>query len=152
MKRMLAVLLFGFLVGASFAVSCAVDAYRKTCASCPFDANGKVDRSCSDGYKQSGIACTSAAYPIMSTKYAAGKCPQVDACAEQLQSCVAQVSTGDDRADCQEGSVMACYSAADSCTKRAALACGEIEKECGPPTGMLLAVLALAGFAYFRKN
>jgi len=152
MRKMLVFALFGLLIGASFAASCAADAYRKTCASCSFDANGRVDQSCSSGFKNSGISCTSTSYPIMSGKYAAGQCAQVDACASELSSCVAQYSSGDDRADCQEGSVAVCYSAADSCTKRAAIACGEVEQQCGPPTFILMGVLALAGFAYYRKN
>ena len=152
MKKMLVLALFGLLIGASFAVSCAADAYRKTCASCSFDANGRVDQSCSSGYKNSGISCTSTSYPIMSGKYAAGECPQVDACASELQSCVAQYSSGDDRADCNEGSLAVCYSAADSCTKSAAVACGEVEQQCGAPSFILMGMLALAGFAYYRKN
>ena len=152
MKKMLMFALLGLLVGASFAASCAADAYRRSCASCSFDASGKIDRSCSDGYKNSGITCTSTSYPIMSGKYAAGQCPQVDACAEQLSSCVAQYSTGDDRADCQEGSVGVCYSAADACTRSAAIACGEVQQQCGAPTFILMGMLALAGFAYYRKN
>jgi len=151
MRKMLVLALFGLLVGASFA-GCASEAYSKSCASCSFDANGRMDQSCSSGYKNSGITCTSTSYPIMSTKYAAGQCPQVDSCASELSSCVAQYSSGDDRADCQEGSVSVCYSAADSCTKRAAIACGEVEQQCGPPTFILMGMLALAGFAYYRKN
>ncbi len=152
MKKIFVLMLFGLLAGAAFAASCAADAYRKTCASCTFDSNGKVDQSCSGGYKQSGIACTSAAYPIMSTKYAAGQCPQVDACAAELSSCVSQYSSGDDRDDCREGSVSTCYHAADRCTQRAAIACGEIEDPCNAPAFILMAALALAGFAYYRKN
>lgn len=152
MKRILVLMLFGLMVAPSFAASCAADAYRKACASCPFDESGKMDRSCWEGYKQSGIACTSASYPIMSTKYAAGQCPQVDACASELQSCIAAASSGNDRGDCLEGSVSVCYSAADKCTEKAAIACGEVEKECGPPSFILMGVLVLAGFAYYRKN
>jgi hypothetical protein len=111
-----------------------------------------MDRSCSDGYRSSGITCTSTSYPIMSGKYAAGQCPQVDACASELQSCVAQYSSGDERADCQEGSVGVCYSAADQCTRSAARACGEVESPCSAPAFVLMGALALAGFAYYRKN
>jgi len=152
MKKMLVLMLFGLLIGASFAVSCAADAYRKSCSQCSFDANGKMERSCSDGFKQSGIACTSTAYPIMSAKYAAGQCAQVDDCASELQSCVAQYATGDERADCAEGSVAICYAAADECTRSAARACGEVEQQCGAPSFILMGMLALAGFAYYRKN
>ena len=152
MKKMLVLALFGLLIGASFAATCAADAYRRSCSSCSFDANGKMDRSCSDGFRSSGITCTSTAYPIMSTKYAAGQCPQVDACAQELSSCTAQYASGDERADCQEGSVAVCYAAADECTKKAAIACGEVEQQCGAPSFILMGMLALAGFAYYRKN
>ena len=149
---MLVFALFGLLVGSSFAATCAAEAYAKSCAQCSFDANGKMDRSCSDGFKQSGISCTSTSYPIMSGKYAAGQCPQVDACASELSSCVAQYSSGDDRADCQEGSLAVCYAAADECTKKAAIACGEVQSPCSAPSFILMGMLALAGFAYYRKN
>ncbi|NYZ60336.1 hypothetical protein H0O01_01410 [Candidatus Micrarchaeota archaeon] len=152
MKKMLVLALFGLLIGASFAANCAADAYRKSCASCSFDANGKMDRSCSDGFRSSGISCTSTSYPIMSGKYAAGQCTQVDECASELSSCVAQYATGDERADCQEGSVAVCYSAADECTKKAAITCGEVQSPCGAPSFILIGMLALAGFAYYRKN
>lgn len=151
MKTIFVVMLFGLLVGSSFAASCAADAYRKSCAQCSFDASGKMDRSCSDGFRGSGITCTSTTYPIMSGKYAAGQCPQVDACAEELRSCTAQYASGDERADCQEGSVAVCYAAADQCTSSAARACGEVE-QCGAPAFVLMGMLALAGFAYYRKN
>ncbi|NYZ60887.1 hypothetical protein H0O01_04295, partial [Candidatus Micrarchaeota archaeon] len=53
MFGMFAVLL---LVGLSFA-GCAAAAYAKTCNSCTFDQYGKVDQSCSSGYKSSGTTC-----------------------------------------------------------------------------------------------
>lgn len=151
MKKMLVLMLFGLLMGASFA-GCAANAYSQSCSSCSFDAGGRMDRSCSDGFRSSGITCTSTSYPIMSGKYAAGQCAQVDACASELQSCVAQYSTGDERADCQEGSVGVCYAAADECTRSAAAACGEVQSPCGAPSFVLMGVLALAGFAYYGKN
>jgi hypothetical protein len=152
MKKMLVLMLFGLLIGASFAAACAANAYSQSCSSCSFDASGRMDRSCSDGYKQSGITCTSTSYPIMSGKYAAGQCAQVDECASELQSCVAQYSSGDERADCQEGSLAVCHAAADECTRSAAAACGEVQSPCSAPSFVLMGVLALAGFAYYRKN
>jgi hypothetical protein len=80
----------------------------------------------------------------MSAQYAAGKCPQVDACAAELNSCAAQYSSGNDRADCQEGSVAVCYAAADSCVSSAARACGEIEQQCpGSSAAFLLLFLGI---------
>lgn len=154
MKKMLVLALFALLVGSSFA-GCASDAYRNTCVRCHFDDHGKVNRTCSSNYKNSGIACTSATYPIMSAKYAAGQCPQVDACAAQLQACVAQKATGDDLEDCATGDVSSCYFAADTCSENAARACGEFVPQgtgsCQKTAFILVAVLAIAGFAYYRR-
>jgi hypothetical protein len=129
---------------------CASEAYQKACSSCPFDENGKTDQSCSDGYKASGTACVSTTYPLMAAKYAKGECPDVDSCASELSSCVAQYSSGNDRADCQEGSVGVCYAAADECTRQAAAKCGEIKNPCGAPSLMIL--LVLAGTAFFSRK
>lgn len=134
------------------ATSCSADAYRRACATCPFDKSGKIDRSCMDGFRASGIACVSSSYPIMSAKYSAGECPAVDACASELQSCVAHYSTGNDKADCQEGSVSVCYTASDHCVAKAAINCGEIEKDCpGSSLGLIIMVLAILGMAAARR-
>jgi len=133
------------LSGASFA-GCAYDAYVKACSACTFDEKGRIDKSCQGGYQSSGTACVSTSFPIMSAAYTAGKCPQVDECAAELRSCTAQYVSGNDKADCQEGSVGVCYSAADACTSAAARSCGEIEKQCpGSGTGFVLLLLG-AGF------
>jgi hypothetical protein len=137
------------LASGAFA-GCAADAYAKACASCSFDKDGKIDQSCSGGYQSSGTACVSASYPIMATQYAQGKCPQVDACADELRSCTAQYNSGNDKADCQEGSVGVCYAATDECVKQAAIKCGEIQKQC--PGSSAAFVLLLAGFAYVRMR
>ncbi|NYZ73611.1 hypothetical protein H0O00_00550 [Candidatus Micrarchaeota archaeon] len=89
----------------------------------------------------------STSYPIMAGKYAEGKCSAVDECASELQSCMAQYSTGDDKADCQEGSVGVCYAAADECTKQAAVKCGEIENPCAAPAAF---ILLFAGLFFVR--
>jgi hypothetical protein len=146
MFGMFVVLLFA---GVSFA-GCASDAYKKTCSSCTFDQYGKVDSSCSSGYKSSGTACVSTSYPIMAGKYAAGQCPEVDACASELSSCTSQYGTGNDSEDCREGSMAVCYSAADQCVKSAAVKCGEIEGQQCAPSFALLAVLA--GALFFSRK
>lgn len=137
MNKFRFVLLAIVLAGSAFA-GCAAEAYSKSCASCAFD-NGKMDPACAGGYKASGITCTSASYPIMSAKYAKGECAAVDSCASELSSCIAQYSSGNDQADCSEGSLAICYSAADQCTKSAAVKCGEIETQCpGTSAGLIL--------------
>lgn len=147
MSKLVAFLGLMFALPALFA-GCASDAYGKACASCTFDAGGKIDQSCMGGYKASGTTCVSVSYPIMAAKYAKGECPAVDACAEELSSCVAQYSSGNDKADCEEGSVGVCYAAADSCTSSAARQCGEIEKQC-PGSGATF-ILLFAGLAFVK--
>lgn len=139
------------LLSVSFA-GCALDAYSKACNSCSFDADGKIDQSCSGGYKAGGTACVSTSYPIMSGKYAQGQCPEVDACAAELSSCSAQYSSGNDKEDCQEGSVSVCYSAADQCVKQAAIKCGEVEKQCPGANAGFVVLFALLGFAKMKKS
>jgi hypothetical protein len=132
------------LASGSFA-GCASEAYSKTCGSCTFDSNGKVDQSCKSGFTSSGTTCVSVSYPIMAAKYAEGKCPQVDSCADELRSCTAQYTTGNDSEDCREGSTAICYASADYCVKSAAIKCGEIESPCpGSATGFILLFASLA--------
>jgi hypothetical protein len=139
------------LATGSFA-GCAAEAYSKTCASCSFDQYGKVDQSCSNGYKNSGTACVSTSYPLMAAKYAEGKCPQLEACADELRSCTAQYNSGDDKSDCAEGSALICYAAADLCTKSAAAKCNDLEVEsCGNPVEIFSFIFAGLVFVKIRK-
>lgn len=147
------VLLFGLLSFAGMLhAGCAQDAYNEACTYCSFDANGKIDQSCSGGHQAAGTSCVSSLYPIMAGKYATGQCPQVDACASELRSCTAQHSSGNDKADCQEGSLSVCYSAADACMKQAAIKCGEVEKQCPGPSAFILLVLGASLFYYNKKG
>jgi hypothetical protein len=148
MSKALVLILVLAFASLAFSASCAKDAYDKACASCSF-TNGKIDRSCSDGYKASGTACVSTSYPVMAGRYATGGCPALDSCASDLSSCIAQYSSGNDSADCQEGSVAVCYAAADECTKQAAIKCGEIKSPCAAPGGFLL---LFAGLAFVKIN
>ncbi len=138
------------LCSTAFAASCSADAYRKACSSCSFDASGKIDEQCMSGYKSEGTACLAASYPIMAAKYGAGECSAMDSCISELQSCTSQYSSGNDSADCQEGSVAVCYSAADSCALSAAPKCGEVTQSCpGSSAGFILLLLGM-GFAAAR--
>jgi len=130
-------------------MTCSADAYARSCAGCTFDANGKIDQKCYQEKKSAGIGCVSAAHVIASTAYAQGKCPGIDTCASQLQACQSQVGTGNDKADCAEGSVSTCFATADICVDQASRECGEKPPECKAPTGMILLVVGLvfAGFA-----
>ncbi len=152
-KLIMVILVLGLVLAPLAFAGCALDAYKKACGSCSFDQYGKIDQSCSGGYTAGGTACVSTSYPIMAAEYAAGKCPAVDSCASELQSCMAQVSTGDDRADCQEGSAETCYSAADVCTREAAVKCGEVDQQaCGGSTATFILLLAGLFYVRIRKN
>jgi hypothetical protein len=140
------------LVSISFA-GCASSAYSKTCASCSFDQYGKVDQSCSKGYQNSGTACVSATYPIMSGKYALGQCPGVDSCADELRSCTAQMGSGNDKEDCTQGSMEVCYAAADQCVRSAAVKCGEVEGQtCDAPAGAVFLLFIGMGYVAMKKE
>lgn len=147
----------GILLGIFFAVSlvsagCASEAYAKSCANCQFDASGKMDQSCYQGYQASGTGCLATTYPVANAKYVAGNCPGIDSCIEDLNACKAQYASGDDRADCAEGSVGVCFAAADSCVKSAAMKCGEIESQCpGSSAALVLPLLGTAAIALYGR-
>ena len=151
-KTMIMFAILLVLASGSFA-GCASSAYSKTCASCSFDQYGKVDQSCSKGYQNSGTACVSATYPVMSSKYALGQCPGVDSCANELRSCTAQMGTGNDKEDCTKGSMGVCYAAADQCVKSAAVNCGELQNYnmCGAPAAMFFLLFAGMGYAAMKR-
>jgi len=138
------------LASGLFAAECAAGAYAKACSSCTFDANGKMDQACYGGYKASGLSCISAKYPITAAKYSQGKCPQFEGCISDLSSCTAQYSSGNDKADCAEGSVAVCFASADACAKSAAVKCEGIESPCGAPAALILSVIV--GMAFVRRQ
>ena len=140
------------LSGVAFAgMTCAADAYRNSCSGCPFDATGKMDQKCYNEKKAGGIACVSASHAIASAEYAAGKCPGIDTCASELQACQAQMGTGNDKADCAEGSVGTCFVISDNCVDKAARDCGEKPPDCKAPTGLILLALG-AAFVFAKKG
>ncbi|MBU0586596.1 hypothetical protein KJ780_03720 [Candidatus Micrarchaeota archaeon] len=145
-------LLFGIFLLSSiaFAESCSSFTYSKACQYCEFDDNGKMDASCYNGYKTSGIMCTSTDYPIASAAYAAGKCPEIDECASKLESCKAMVASGNDKKDCQDGYVADCFAESDNCMMQAAIKCGDSPKACPFATSAILGIILLAGYFKFK--
>lgn len=139
----------GVFASAAFA-GCAYSAYSRACTACTFDTNGKIDPECQSGHQASGTTCVSSTYPIMSAKYAKGECPDVDACASELRSCVAQYSGGSDLENCREGSVGVCYSTADVCVSNAAKKCGEIEAQCPGSSATFILLMLGIGFVRIR--
>jgi len=141
------------LSGSAFAMTCAADAYSRSCAGCGFDANGKMNQTCYQEKKAAGIACVGGAHAIASAAYAAGKCPGIDACAAELSACQAQYASGNDKADCAEGSVSVCFSASDHCVDRAAAECGEKPPACtGAPALIMLAFAGIAFVGFARRG
>ncbi|MCX6771068.1 MAG: hypothetical protein NTX79_03360 [Candidatus Micrarchaeota archaeon] len=152
-------ILFGTIIalvllsGVAFAgMTCAADAYRNSCAGCSFDASGKMNQTCYQEKKAGGIACVSTSHAIASAAYAAGKCPGIDACASQLQSCQSQEGSGNDKADCSEGGMGVCFALSDSCVDKAALDCGEKPPDCKAPAALILLVVGLAFTGFARKG
>lgn len=119
---------------------CSENSYVAGCSSCKFDnATGKFDRSCTDAKKNEGIACLSASYPIAMSNYKAGNCSAVDTCISDLNYCTADASSGNETADCAEGSMRTCYSMADTCFNKAAQKCSDIKMPaCGAPASLAL--------------
>lgn len=150
MHRAFAFVLGIVLLSGIASAGCASDSYSKACASCSFDADGKMDKECYNGYQASGTACVSASFPIAAAKYAQGQCPQIDQCAAELSQCKAQYATGNDKADCEEGTVSVCFSAADSCVNKAVVACGE--NPCPATSAGLVLLLVGVGFVSLRNG
>ncbi|MCX8205812.1 MAG: hypothetical protein N3H30_01125 [Candidatus Micrarchaeota archaeon] len=132
--------------------SCSINSYTGACDNCPFDEKGKMDRACLETYKSGGLACISAKYPIMSAKYSAGDCPAVSECADELSSCIAGASSGNDKEDCRKNSVMVCYANADRCIERASVKCGETETPCLSSLSLVLFILGAGLFAHLSRR
>lgn len=147
----ISILFVGLLVFAGMLhAGCAEDAYHKACGACSFDSQGKIDQSCSNGYQASGTACVSSSYPIAAAQYAQGKCPGIDACASQLTACKAQMTSGNDSQDCNEGVMAQCFHEADTCVTKAAADCGEKIPCINAPAAFVL--LVGASLFYYNKK
>jgi hypothetical protein len=146
------VVLFGLLAFAGMLhAGCARTAYDQSCGLCKFDAQGKMDQSCYQGYQGSGIACVSSQYPVASAAYSAGKCPGIDVCKDTLTSCKAASTSGNDSEDCQAGVVGQCFSDADLCMAKAAADCGDKVPCINAPAAFVLLVGASL-FYYYKKD
>ncbi len=139
MKLGLIAALFLLFSGAAFA-GCSASAYDKACKECGFYADGKMDKGCYDAKQSDARACLAAAYPIASAKYAAGRCPEIDACINRLESCKSAASSGNDKTDCAftETAVHGCFESADTCVKNKADKCGQEIPFCGAPAAIAL--------------
>lgn len=137
-KLILAMLAMALFCGMLFA-GCSERAYLSGCSSCKFDnATKKFDRSCTDAKKAEGIACLSAEYPIAMMNYRNGNCSAAEQCVQTLNTCVSAHSTGNEKADCDEGSLAYCYAGADQCFNQAAIKCTDMKSACAVPGGLII--------------
>ena len=148
------VLLVFVFSGSVFAISCAQDAYRKSCANCPFDnETGKMDTACYKNYQSGGTGCVASSFPIAAMQYSKGNCSGIDACAEMLTACKAGYTLDNDKMDCEGQGVPSCFADADKCVENAAKACEGNPLAALPDTKMcpvgliLMAGLLFAAFA-----
>jgi hypothetical protein len=124
--KILPILIFlAAIVSIASAATCAEKSYADSCAKCGFDASGKMDPSCYQGYQTRGTACLFAAYPATATMYQMGSCPAVQICIDRLQECKALYTSGNDQYDCQMGSLDQCFERGDTCIEAAAQDCNK---------------------------
>jgi len=118
-----------FISGISFATTCSYDAFIQSCAKCSFDANGKMDGACSDSYQTSAKTCLGTDFPVMSTKYMFGSCPQIDECVSRLTACKEANRQGSNRQECSNLGSQNCFAKADMCAEAANQICAEGKNE-----------------------
>jgi len=156
----LKLLLIALLIcGVAYASTCSYDSYRKACQYCKFDARGKMNETCYDLYQQDGKDCIAVSHPILASNYQEKKCPQVDTCASELQSCKNTYETGNDSVDCKNFLVETCFKESDQCIEKAVKDCGGgldlsgIESMIGDfcPFAMILSVV-LIGAVYAERR
>ncbi len=154
-------LAFISLASVSFSATCASAAYGASCLKCPFDQGGKMDQQCYESEQNKGIACLFSAYPAESIAYKMGGCPAIDVCTERLQTCKAIYSSGNDAADCYDGSIDKCFRTADTCVQYAVKNCsgtppGELENVAPDPalcdSFYFMILLPFVGAMYCSKR
>ena len=148
LKSVLLILVFA---GIAFAGDCSINAYRASCSQCKFDSAGKIDSDCAKAQQAAGTACLTTSNPLLAKAYAEGKCPQIDACISELNSCKTEYSTKNDSFDCKEGSVSTCYTGADQCVVSAGAKCAP-PPECKAPTGLILLVVGAVFLSAYLKR
>ncbi len=151
MARTIIFAVLALIVMASLSsAGCATTAYQQACTLCNFDAQGKINQTCSQQYQESGTACVSAQYPVASAAFAAGKCPGIQTCADTLQTCKAAIASGNDSEDCQGGVMTQCFKDADLCVAKAAADCGDKVPCINAPASFVL--LAATMFFYGKQK
>lgn len=156
--RMSVLVILLLVSGICFALDCAANAYVQSCKVCSFDASGKMNQTCYNGWQEWGKKCIAEKRPSLSSAYSNGKCPEVDACRAQLESCKNSMSAGSDQRDCLNPLVGECFTEADACVAKAEDTCdaglgSSIDAFlmwCPFPVFMVL--LLTAGFVYSKTN
>ena len=125
-------MVFLFLSGIASA-GCSYDSFNAACNDCTFDAYGKMNEECWQGYQSSGTTCLGKQYPMMSAKYMIGDCPQVDECASKLTACKDANDPGTNLKECKNLATLNCFTKADACVEAANEICaqGKTEEEAG---------------------
>jgi hypothetical protein len=145
----LKILLIALLIcGVAYAAECSYNAYADACHVCPVNEFGKMNQECYNVKQGDGEACIAEYYPILAANYKAGKCPQVDTCASELQSCKNRYASGNDSVDCNNSQIASCFKQSDQCVEKAVNDCGDSVDLTGCPfVGILSVVLLGAVYA-----
>ena len=105
------------LSGIAFAW-CATDQYDLACEQC-LGLNGgnpdKMDDMCYAAKQARGIHCFQSAYPETYTAYRAGNCSEINGCMGALNDCVDSEKSGNDRRDCEQGTLVHCFREVENC-------------------------------------
>ena len=144
--------------GLSYAMDCATSAYSQSCEKCSFLSNGKMGPICYNEWQEWGKKCIAEKRPFLASKYNEGKCPAIDACAAELESCKSAVSTGNDYKDCLNPLVGVCFVEADACVAKAEEKCtpnvkfiDDLLNSCPLPVFAILSI-PLAAFLFARRK
>jgi hypothetical protein len=130
-KVFVLLIIFGLVfAGVASAATVSMDSYRKSCTTCSFDSNGKMDQKCWEEIQDGAKVDLAVAYPGMSFKYQWGDgCKPLDQCIAALQSCKALHTSGNDQTDCVHNRLTYCFKSADACAEAANKICSEGKSE-----------------------
>jgi hypothetical protein len=89
-----------------------------------------------------------AAHPLMVAEYYKGKCPPLEACVNELQTCLNTQCTGTDQQKCASNACVQCNQKADQCAT-AIKSCtpGEAESTFGMCSSLFMLVLPILSMA-----
>jgi hypothetical protein len=147
MRNVIVISVILLLAGISFS-GCVEDSYFDSCTECTFDESGKMDESCREKHEDAGTACLVAAHPQLTYLYMENKCPELNDCHMEAESCRQAAGTGSDRKDCMNPSVRKCFQRADSCISRAVSKCDARSNPCA----VFILLPAILGLVFFFSS